>query len=145
MGLGDTLEKLFSVEQEITIESAIMQFVQSGENFKSKTHLPFRKASLSVSLLEKLGEDMDDEFNEITAYVNKEANVPYKIKGKLNPDFEQPSKFINEILIEGMILEPSIDGKARAELLEAIKFRQEIKIKRENQDSLSQINEWLKR
>lgn len=144
MGLGDTLEKLFSVEQEVSIESAIMEFVRAGENFKSKTHIPFHKSVLAISLLEKLGEDMDTEFEKIVEYVNKDSGIPLKVKGKINPEYERPTKFINEVLIEGMILEPNLNGEARNQLLQAIKFRQDVKIKTEK-DSLSKVNDWLTR
>jgi hypothetical protein len=145
MALGETLEKLFNVETEVTIESAATQLITAGENFKSKTKLPLTKYVLGVSFLEKMANDIDNEMEEVVAITN-ESKVMYmqNLKPEFRPKKEDYNKRklsdnITPILNESMLLMPSIDGKAREEFKDVLKWLREERSKQPRQDSVSNI------
>lgn len=148
--LADTLEGLFHSENETTLESAIMEFVTARENYKSKTIIPFHKTTMALSFITKLGEDMDDEFQEITEVLCSDMRIDYRFKkgdkrGMINPNAPRPSLFLNGIIEESMILEPNYEGLSRDQFGKAIIARREEKMVKKQQDSLTAIQQYLQR
>lgn len=162
MGLGDTLEKLFNVETETSIESAAMEFVTAGPNIESKTILPFTKPVMAISFLQRLAQDIDQEMKEVTDIYNqtklddiREATRDWKpTKRKIKEEpyiaesyrYERLSDNIYPVINKAMVFMPSVNGKSREQLESVLKWLREEKSKQFNKgDSISQVKQLITR
>lgn len=151
MAVLDTLEKMTGIDIDVTDVSVAKEFITAGDNFKSKTILPFTKYTLGVSFLERLGTDIDTEFEEIIQIHNlnrietiKSANPNFKVSEKTFR-YDKLSDVISVILNETMLLMPSNEGKAREQLENVLRWLREEKSKQQKPDSLTQIQQYLQR
>lgn len=150
MPLGDTLEKLFGGEVETTLETASLELIEAGDNFKSKTILPLKKYELAISFLETLSEDIDLEMEEVTQLHNANRlsyirqTEPHFNPTKKNFVYEKPSDNIVPILNEAMVLAPNGNGLSRDQFVNVLKWLREEKARLNKPDSISAVQNYLR-
>ena len=144
MPLIDKLEGLFNVETETTVESAMMEFVTGGSNIKQKTILPLDEKLMCIAFAYQLGKDIDEEFSDVESVLNKIKGIEPLIKGQKNPDLISFSNELPEMITEAMLLAPSLEGKSREELGNAIAAVKSESVTVRNKDSVDKILSGIK-
>jgi hypothetical protein len=138
MGLVDTLEGLFHVEGDATMESILREFVTGGENIWQKTELPFDEKVIALAFLKHLGKAIDTEFRDIISVLNQSEGLIVK-GGKVPKDYEYFSSSIPMITTDTALMMPSLRAKSLERLMKAIRAIREERIEIKKPDTVDKI------